>query len=40
MSNGELSRLEVLRDLDQKPLATEAALLLGVLWGRAYEPRF
>jgi hypothetical protein len=30
MSDGELSRLELLRDLDQKRLTTEAALLLGV----------
>ena len=33
----ELSRLEVLRDPDQKRLTTEAARLLGVMRGRAYE---
>ena len=37
MSDGELSRLEVLRDLDQKRLTTEAARLLDVTWCRAYE---
>jgi len=37
MSDGELSRLEVLRDLDQKRLTAEAARLLGVMWSRAYD---
>jgi hypothetical protein len=39
MSDGELSRLELLRHLDQKRLTTEAARLLGVMWSCANEIR-
>ena len=34
MSDGGLWRLQVLRDLDQKQLTTEAARLLGGIWSR------
>ena len=39
MSDGELSRLEVLRDLDQKRLTTEAAAqLLGLERRQVFRP--
>jgi predicted DNA-binding protein (UPF0251 family) len=39
MSDGELSRLEVLRDLDQKRLTTEAAAqLLGLERRQVFGP--
>jgi hypothetical protein len=37
ISDGELLRLEALRDLDQRRLTTEATRLLGVIWSGAYE---